>query len=56
MAFDKDGNEIGSDKIVINYEAPSSDNLPSTGTNELVILLFSLIISLGYFGLKRRFQ
>ena len=55
-ALDKDGNEIASDEIVINYEAPSTDNLPLVGTNELVILLFSLMISLSYFGLRRIFQ
>ena len=55
-ALDKDGNEIGSDEIIINYTAPSTDNLPSTGTNGLIVLLFSLMISVSYFGFRRRFQ
>jgi len=55
-ALDKNGKEIGSKEITINYEAPVITSLPSVGTSELIILLFSLVASLGYFGLKRRFQ
>ena len=50
-ALDKEGNEIDSKSFTIAYEAP--ETLPAVGASGWTYLIISLLISTGYFVIRR---
>ena len=53
IAYDKDGNEIGSTDFNINYVTPPIPVLPAVGPSVWIVFILSFVLSGMYFGLRR---